>query len=246
MNKNIKNYLAVGASSGIGRVFVERKIQEGHKVAVLGRDPRGLALTSKSRFFEIDLLKSSIVSSIANEALVWLDSLDYILFSQRARETNSENENEFRVSVEATCQIMDLSLPYFNREGSPAVVVISSVSSKFILPETNLRYHISKASLDNLTRWYAVKWGKLKIRVNAIAPGAVIKPSNEKWHKENSTLAKKKSMLIPRNKIPTASEISNVIDFLFSAKSSIFNGQVIVTDAGMSLIGHESIYPDLK
>ena len=233
-----KKFIIVGATSGIGKVFAKIKAKQGHKVALLGRDMRDLKDSESSKFYAIDLTSSKNRKHVITDALKWLGGIDHLLFSQRSRDTE---ENELLIGLEATQDIMKLCFPHFNEESSPSVVLVSSVASQFILSNTSIHYHTNKAALESLVKWYAVNWGKHNIRVNAVAPGAVIKPESQDWYDQNPQVVAKKTKLIPLNRIAEAKEIAEIMDFLCSEKSSIITGQTIVADGGMSLMGHESI-----
>jgi NAD(P)-dependent dehydrogenase (short-subunit alcohol dehydrogenase family) len=230
--------MIVGATRGIGKVFANMKIEQGHKVALLGREERDFEGSDNSKFHAIDLTSSEKRKDVINDALKWLDGIDHLVFSQRSR---GIEENELSIGLEATQCIMELCFSHFNKKFSPSVVIVSSVASQFILSDTSIYYHTNKAALESLTKWYAVNWGKHNIRVNAVAPGAIIKPESQDWYDQNPQVIAKKTKLIPLNRIAEAKEIAEIMDFLCSEKSSIINGQTIVADGGMSLIGHESI-----
>jgi len=236
-----KKYIVVGATNGLGKVFAYKKLEEGHQVAILGRKLTEKISSDKAQFFPIELLDRNNRKKVIENVLKWQNGIHHLIFCQRSRESNNNLNKEMEVGLHATHHIMELCRSHFLQEVSPSVVAVSSIASRFILSDTVLEYHTSKAALENLIKWYGVNWGKYNIRVNAVVPGAVIKPESQNWYDQNPQVVARKTKLIPLNRIAKAKEIAEIIDFLCSEKSSIITGQTIVADGGMSLMGHESI-----
>lgn len=92
-------------------------------------------------------------------------------------------------------------------------------------------YIAAKAGLAKITQTLAKELAP-HIRVNAVAPGAILPPPNKTWSKSTK---KKIAGTIPLNKIGKESDIVNAIMFLI--KSEYITGQTITVDAGRSLNG---------
>ena len=89
-------------------------------------------------------------------------------------------------------------------------------------------YTVSKAALESLTRVLARSFAP-DIRVNAIAPGLVLKSENvsdEEWERLETRL--------PLKRLASTEEVASVLEFLL--KNEYITGQTIVVDGGYSLL----------
>jgi NAD(P)-dependent dehydrogenase (short-subunit alcohol dehydrogenase family) len=93
----------------------------------------------------------------------------------------------------------------------------------------NLTYSVIKGGIINVVRSLASYYGKYQIRINCVSPGGVL-------NKQDNKFIKKYSNLVPLKRMANSSEISEVINFLISEKSSYITGQNIIVDGGYSII----------
>lgn len=97
----------------------------------------------------------------------------------------------------------------------------------------HLNYASSKGGLLMLMKSLALEYGKDKIRVNSIAPGAIQTAINEEvW-------SSKKGMenllkLIPYGRIGQVEDVANAAAWLASDESDYVTGTTIFVDGGMS------------
>ncbi|MGM0506695.1 MAG: SDR family oxidoreductase [Bacteroidota bacterium] len=113
-----------------------------------------------------------------------------------------------------------------------SVINISSASSDIPLSRV-FTYSISKAGMNNMTRFLAREWAGEKIRVNAIKPGFFPAEQNRK------ILTKERQQSIfnhtPMNRYGEAEELSGAVIWLASeAASSFVTGAVIPVDGGFT------------
>ena len=92
-------------------------------------------------------------------------------------------------------------------------------------------YAASKAGIVSLTKSMAKEYGRLGIRVNAVAPGPIYTDLNKMSAEDEKELIK----LTPLNRIGKAEEIANIICFLSSDMSSLITGETIVADGGLTI-----------
>jgi len=118
--------------------------------------------------------------------------------------------------------------------GKPGRIVnISSIHSRAVRAG-GADYCSAKAGLDNLTRTMAVECGPLKIRVNAIAPGMILTPMNQRAETDRAYLAEAEKH-IPWGRAGQPDEVANLTVYLCSNKSDYITGAVIVIDGGLTL-----------
>jgi NAD(P)-dependent dehydrogenase (short-subunit alcohol dehydrogenase family) len=116
---------------------------------------------------------------------------------------------------------------------SGRIVNISSIHSRAVRAG-GADYCSAKAGLDNLTRTMAVECGPLRIRVNAIAPGMILTPMNERAEADPAYLAEAEKH-IPWGRAGRPDEVADLAVYLCSDKSDYMTGAVIVIDGGLTL-----------
>ena len=91
-------------------------------------------------------------------------------------------------------------------------------------------YSAAKAGLESITKGLAKELAP-EIKVNAIAPGAMLEPPDVTWTEEQKN---KIIESIPLKKMGTEKDIAEIIYFLVHA--DYITGQIIAVDGGRSLI----------
>ena len=94
-------------------------------------------------------------------------------------------------------------------------------------------YASSKGALEALTKSLAIEYAKKGVRINSIAPGFV-ESSYATNFKKNNKLYKWTLNKIPMGRWGKCSEISPMVEFLISNKSSYITGSTIFIDGGWS------------
>ncbi len=90
-------------------------------------------------------------------------------------------------------------------------------------------YSAAKAGLESITKGLARELAP-DIKVNAIAPGAMLEPPDITWTEEQKN---KVISSIPLNRMGSEKDISEAVKFL--AESNYITGQIIKVDGGRSL-----------
>jgi len=106
-----------------------------------------------------------------------------------------------------------------------SVVNVTSIAGSRVHPFAGTAYSTSKAALAALTREMAADFGRLGVRVNAIAPGeidtAILSPGTEKIVEQ-----------IPLHRLGTPEEVAKIIYVLCTDTSSYVNGAEIHINGG--------------
>ena len=220
----------IGGTRGIGKVVKKHLIDRGDLVYTVSRNN-----SKQKNHISCDITECG--ESIFNS----IDKVDNIIFAQRYRGDNWDKT--FDVTVKAVNNIVKVAISKFSRGGS--IVIISSNASQFILEEQPAEYHASRAALDALMRYHAVAYGKKGIRFNSILPSTLIKPENVDFFTKDNKVRKMIENITPLNRMGSADDIANIVDFLCSQKSSFLTGNSFMADGGLSLIGQETIARNL-
>lgn len=129
------------------------------------------------------------------------------------------------------------------RQETPgAVVNVASVAGIVAFPG-NIAYVTSKHAVVGLTKCMALDYAAKHIRVNAVSPGIIKTPMQEKSmeflknkQKEGGEATKTAFKgLSPQNRIADPAEVADVILFLASAEASHITGANLPVDGGFTL-----------
>ncbi len=112
------------------------------------------------------------------------------------------------------------------KEAKGSVVNVTSIAGSRVHPFAGAAYATSKAALAALTREMASDFGRLGVRVNAIAPGeidtSILSPGTEKIVEQQ----------IPMRRLGTPDEVAKIIYVLCTETSSYVNGAEIHINGG--------------
>lgn len=228
-----------GAGSGIGLATAEALLARGALVSICDMNDRTLqeTLTSLSHHPKINILSSQVdirdraaVRSFLQNTKFHFGRLDGCANVAGVR---GKWSNIWDTSTEEYERIMDtnakgvfnflaeaLAPGLMNTSGS-IVNVSSTWGSKGLTQDAP--YTASKHAINGLTKSAAKEAGPRGIRVNAVAPGAVMTPMLDKPDAAFTSP-------IPRAGDPE--EIANVICFLLARDSSFITGAVHTVDGG--------------
>ena len=112
-----------------------------------------------------------------------------------------------------------------------SVVNVTSIAGSRVHPFAGVAYATSKAALASLTREMASDFGRVGVRVNAIAPGeidtSILSPGTEKIVEQQ----------IPMHRLGTPDEVAKIIYVLCTETSSYVNGAEIHINGGQHVVG---------
>src|SRR5262249_58888436 len=114
--------------------------------------------------------------------------LSNLVFLQRHRGTESDWQGEIEVSLTATRIIIEHLTDEFDRERGNSIVVVGSLASRLVATEQPLSYHVAKAGLVQMGRYYAVRPGPQGIPVNVGSPGTLLQEESRELYRRNHTL----------------------------------------------------------
>ena len=238
--------LVVGGTRGAGRLAVRRLVAEGYRVSVLARNPPAPSKQKLRavRYWQADLGDQASLEQAITAINAARGSVDCIAFFQRFRGTADAWQGEIQTSLTGTRSLIELLVGKFNLRNA-AIVIVSSVNASLISKHLPLGYHVAKAGLNQIVRYYAVALGSRGIRVNSVSPGTFLKEESRDAVLSNAKLVALYQRIVPLARIGTADEVVDAVTFLAGSRSSFITGQNLVVDGGLSLVFQEALALEL-
>lgn len=116
-------------------------------------------------------------------------------------------------------------------ERGGSIVNLASVAG-IVSARNSIVYSGIKAGVMGITRAAAAELGARKIRVNAVAPGAV--PTEGTMRNRNVERDARRVARTPLGRLGTVDDIARVICFLASDESGFMTGQTLAADGGFT------------
>jgi NAD(P)-dependent dehydrogenase (short-subunit alcohol dehydrogenase family) len=237
-----KHALVIGGTSGIGRALVRLWVGQGMAVSVIGKEmpPDGDLHQPAANYYVTDLTDQAAVERILSKIIASDGKISSLAFFQRYR-GDAPWQGDIQIILTATKNIIEFLADDFSEQGERAIVMIASVANHFVAEEQPVSYHVAKAGLTQMARYFAVTLGGRGIRVNCISPGVVIKDEAKGFYAQNQSILDLYREIIPLGRMASSEEIAQVAAFLCSEGASYITGQDIVVDGGLTLTMQASI-----
>ena len=247
---NNKVSIITGGATGIGKATVETFAKEGAKVIFCDIN-KTQGLLNQKKFNSMGLDTFFIQADVSNEADV-KKMINFVVKKFNKIDTLFNNAGieqpvtpSHKVDVKIFDKIISINLkgvflcskhalPIMMKKKSGAIVNNSSISA-FANVGGNIGYASSKGGVMSLTRVLAVEYAKYNIRVNAVCPGVIDTPMNERNLKRainKSQLKKKWKTVTPLGRVASPYELAQTVLFLSSNMSSFVTGVGLLVDGG--------------
>ena len=140
------------------------------------------------------------------------------------------------VNVKGIWNCCKAAVPAMRQAGGGSIVNIASLAATYGMPY-GLHYTASKAAVIGITRGLARELGRDNIRVNALAPSAVLTEGTNEFFGDKldrALQAVKAQQTIQRNLMPA--DLAGTMAWLLSDDSAFITGQTIAIDGGTVML----------
>ncbi len=253
--------IVTGGAMGIGKGIAFKFAEAGASVLIVDKVSKNEAKDTldqlkqsgaKIEYLQVDLLVTSLLSSVINKALNTFGDLHILvnnagIFKYSPVTELSEElwDNTLNLNLKAVAFLSKLAVnTMVLKKHGGRIINISSADS--IKPTGSLSiYDASKGGVKMLTKAFAKEVGKYGINVNDIAPGGVNTPGALKIAFKNPTKeqlqiskeqTEKFAKSLPLQRMGEPEDIGNAALFLASDAASYITGSTIVVDGGLLLM----------
>jgi NAD(P)-dependent dehydrogenase (short-subunit alcohol dehydrogenase family) len=247
MTTSAKRIIVTGAASGIGAACVRAALDRGWSVCAVDinePDATGIPANARARFLaaRADVADAAACEAAVANAVRAFGGLDGLIHMAAIHSTSTwreldavEFQRTLGVNVTGSFLMAQACARAMEASGGGAIVLASSGSMNVSGVGGHGRggpaYVASKAAIVGLTRALARSFAPIKVRVNAVSPGAT-RTAMTADYSEDALLKVGERTLVGR--IGEAREIASVACFLVSDESSYVIGDIIAVNGGGS------------
>lgn len=245
--------IVTGSAMGIGKSTVMRLAREGAKVTVSDIDDEGGEATAAAirsaggeAFFQhADVGSSAEMEQLVASTVRRYGRLDVMVNNAGVAipgTVTGISEDEWmtliNIHLNGTWRGMRFAIPHMVEIGGGSIINVSSVQALLGF-EGWAGYAAAKGGIMALTQQAAIDYGPHNIRINAIAPGTINTPLNEKRLAEETDNPDELKALWSSwhalDRMGRPEEVADLITFLASDESTFITGSVIKIDGGMTV-----------
>src|SRR3989475_3216429 len=240
--------VVTGGNSGIGLATAKRFQQEGARVVISGRSKKTLdeavrTIGNGVLSIQADVSSLADLDRLYKEVSNKLGKIDVLFvnagvakFAPLAETSESTYDEQFDINVKGAYFTIQKAIPLLNDGAS--IILNTSVADSTGNAGTSA-YSATKAALRSLARTAAAELAERGIRVNTVAPGAIVTPIFERTGLTKEAIdefAKGVIAQVPMKRFGQPEEVAATVAFLASQDASYITGVEINVDGGLGQV----------
>ena len=242
-----------GAGSGIGRAIALGYAREGAQVVALDINGAAAADTArqieaaggKAKSYTLDVTKRDDCMAMAKKIEAEIGRVSILVnnaginrrnpFTGDAEIVASDWNDIIAINLNGVFNVTQAFLPQIRAHKGRIVNLGSMQSFLHVRTPSSAAYTASKHAVLGFTKALAAELGKDGVRVNAVGPGLIATPLNEKM-RSNPEALKVFIDHTPLGRVGTPDDIANAAIFLASDMASFVTGTLLMVDGGYRTI----------
>ncbi|HZY40615.1 MAG TPA: enoyl-[acyl-carrier-protein] reductase FabL [Anaerolineae bacterium] len=248
------NKIAVitGSGRGIGRAIALHFARQGADIVVnffRNRTPAEEtaadieALGRRALVVKADVGEPDGIEKLIDETVKAFGGLDFLICNAASGYNRPAMQQKIKgwdwtmnINARSVLFLAQKAAPIMQARGGGAIVSISSLGSKRVLPEYVV-VGVSKAALEAVTRYLAVEFAPMGIVVNAVSGGVVETDALKHFRAtQGGNLLVSAADRTPAGRIVEPQDVANVVAFLCTPQADMIRGQTIIVDGGYTLL----------
>lgn len=245
--------VVTGGSKGIGRSIALGLADAGANVIVVARNSDEVdtvvkeikELGAKVAGVPADITKKEGIRKVYDTTMDVFGSCEILVNNagMNIRKTNIHEQTEeeieriFSLNIHALFNTTACFGKHMCEKKRGSIINISSIAGVSAV-RTGAAYAMSKAAVNELTKYLALEWGEFNVRVNAIAPWYFLTPLTEPVLTNESY----RNKVLSRTMLPRLGDMRDIAAltvFLASDASGFITAQTINCDGGMREYGFD-------
>lgn len=243
-----KSALITGAASGIGKACAERLAAEGADVVLADVNEAGVSAVaraiaargSKAFGFAYDAASPASCRTLVDEAQSRLGKLDVLCniagimdWGHFAQFPEENWERVMRVNLSGVFYVTQRAIPHLLQTKGNVVNMASAAGLMGIA--YTAAYCAAKAGVIAMTKSIAVEYASRGVRANAVCPGGVNTPLNDKVKPPEGIDFKLIERLSPKTgDMCEPEDIADMVAYLASAEARYVTGVAFAIDGGQT------------
>ena len=234
--------LVTGAAQGVGKGIAIELGRAGWTVAVNFRSDPKVAQETVSEVEEVggtalairaDIRSSTQVNRMFSALRKQFERIDLLVNNAGTQtwapllELREEDwDRDIGTNLKGTFLCLQAAAKWMSETGGGAIVNIGSGCNKVPFPRL-VSYSASKGGIEMLTKVAAIELGRYRVRVNCVAPGAILIDRTKKEDPRYASIWAKEA---PMGRVGMPADVGHAVIFLASDEASFISGQTIWVD----------------
>jgi len=248
-DNNRKVVVISGGGRGIGKSLALAFAEQAYHVCIFSRSEEDCRKTAEeisslgadAHYWTADVKNQREVANVYQQIFERYGRIDTavnnagVIAREPLLNQGSEDiEKMVDINVKGTIHCCKAAAVFMKKKKSGSIINMASVGALIGLKGRSV-YSATKGAIVALTKSLAIELASYNITVNALSPGAVKTPFNQKWFSENPHILQEIEGRIPLGRLADPLDIVDPVLFLASPAARYITGHTLVVDGGWTI-----------